>query len=267
MTDTPTIPIDRAQRFEHLARAPIVEAVIEFRARVEAKWVEEDISRRLGESLTEYPNRQSLTQGSFTAHIQLGPRDSTDQESESAPTFMRQGWLGVRATESDGLQIAQFKADGFSFSRLAPYESWDQFRTEALRLWEIHRSLSESTEIARIGVRFINRLEVPIDGLEFGDYFRGFPDNPGDLPTAEFLYQDSMGVPGHPYIVKLARTFQLPQADNATTLSLLLDIDAFCPEPCPVEVCRMEERLADLHWLNNRVFFDTLTKKALELCR
>ena len=65
---------------------------------------------------------------------------------------------GLKCQSEDSFYVVQFNKDSFVFSRLKPYEDWEKFSQEALRLWEIYCELPEPTEIGRIGLRFINRL-------------------------------------------------------------------------------------------------------------
>lgn len=257
----PPMLINHSEQFEYLPRAPIVEAVIEFRARAEAGWDLGNIPVHLESSLHDYPKQRSLLQGSITAQFRATP----DAHPE---TQVEHGWVGVQAESADGRHVAKFTRDAFSLSRLAPYEDWDRFKAEAFRLWDVHCSLAKPLDVQRIGVRFINRLEAPKGpDFSFSDYFVGLGEPPSGLPMAGFLYRDSLGVPGHPYFVTVIRTFQQPEQENPATIALLLDIDAYCPEPSSVEASILEQRLADLHWLKNRVFFGSLTEKALGLCR
>jgi uncharacterized protein (TIGR04255 family) len=266
MSELPGIVIDHSQRFEHLARAPIVEAVIDFRSRVEAPWEEVDITDRLRQVLPDFPTFRRMAGVSLSAHFQLGQVAAGAHGTGSA-TRQEHGWFGVRAESGDGRLIALFTRDGFSLSKLAPYEEWARFRTEALRLWEIYASLAAPTAVQRFGVRYINRFLVPAADLEFSEYFNGLGAPPGGLPTGSFLYQDALTVPGYPYVVNVVRTFQPPKSQNDPAVSLLLDIDARDSEPTPPEKSTIERRLADLHWLKNRVFFSTMTERALDLCR
>jgi uncharacterized protein (TIGR04255 family) len=264
MADPAAVQINRSERFELLPRAPVAEAVIDLRARVEAPWEEGRVTRELKQLLPDYPTLRRMAGVSFTAHFPAG-----EDIEHPAPIPMTQdhGWLGLRTESHDGRLIATFTRDGFSLSRLSPYTDWEHFRLEAMRLWAIYVALAAPPGVQRLAVRFINRIEVPLAGLEFSEYFNGLGEPPGGLPTAGFLYRDSLGVPGHPYLLSVIRTFQPPDGPNAATLSLLLDIDAVCPEPSKPETGIIDGRLADLHWLKNRVFFTVMTKKALDLCR
>ena len=55
------LKIDPAQEFPHLARAPIVEAALEIRARAEAPWEELALLEQLKARLPDYPNRTPAT--------------------------------------------------------------------------------------------------------------------------------------------------------------------------------------------------------------
>jgi hypothetical protein len=129
MPDASSISIDQSKQFEHLARAPIVEAVIEFRARAEARWDEADISRAFKESLPDYSDWRRVSQGSFKAEFRLAPKDG-EQPAGTGPAIVEHAWLGLRGEGAEGRYVATFTRDGFSLSRLAPYDSWDPFRDE-----------------------------------------------------------------------------------------------------------------------------------------
>jgi len=252
-------PIDHAEQFEHLSRAPIVEAVIEFRTRAEADWERSHVESTLRDTLADYPKHQSLTRGSLTAKIRLS-EDAPDSD-QGLSTVVERDWLGVRAESSDGLQIATFTRDGFSLSRLEPYQAWAQLYGEAIRLWKLHASLAKPSETQRIGVRYINRFRMPPKGRP-SEYLSGLGAPGVDLPVEHFLHKDTLAVPGTPYAVNMVRAMQPSEGDTAA--SLILDIDAFCPEPTATELRSIEKALADLRWLKNRVFFSALTENALK---
>ncbi len=266
---TPFITINLDEQFPHLTRAPIVEAVIDFRARAEAPWEEADVMAKLKAALPDYPKVKTLRgfSVSFPVQLSIGPDHATATTPADPATPQDRGWVGLRFESADGLNLATFGRDGFSFSRLKPYQDWARFSAEALRLWAIHAELAAPSEIQRFGVRVINRLEVPIAGLAFDEYFEGIPGPPGNLGSSHFMYQDLLSVPGHPYGINLIRTFQPPEGEAASTLALLLDIDVFCPGPMALESGKITDRLGEMHWLKNRVFFGSVTEKALSLCR
>ena len=74
--------IDLTESFPLLARAPIVEAVIEIRARAEASWEEQAITEHLKTRLSEYPNVLSGRAVQFKMEIS----QPSVQVAQAAPT-------------------------------------------------------------------------------------------------------------------------------------------------------------------------------------
>ncbi len=226
--------IDVVEQFEHLARAPIVEAVIDVRARAEAAWEEQVVSEMLKPKLPDYP---------------LG--------------------RGLRFQSADGRHIAQFNRDGFVFSRLPPYENWEHLRDEALRLWRIHEDVARPTEVLRIDLRFINRIMLPPHEVRFEDYIQPYAEPPRglNLPFLGFLHADTLAVTGYPYAINVVRTIQPPQDPHTDRIGLILDIDVFTTQPSELREGSIEARLTEMRWLKNKVFFGSITDKALDSFR
>jgi uncharacterized protein (TIGR04255 family) len=258
------ISIDHSDEFEHLNRAPIVEAVIQIVARAGAKRTLGELRTSLSSELPEYPHIKSVGSVSVTMPFQLASKQGAPAPE---PATSERSWLGLRLETEGGLNIAMFTRDYFSFSRLRPYEDWESFQTEALRLWSIHYRLAEPSEVRRVGVRFINRFDVPAVELDPGEYLSGLAEPPGDLQRSGYFYRDDLIVPGHPYNVTLMRTVQPSGVSQPSKVGLLLDIDVFSNRPFAPEQRTIERRLLDMHWLKNHVFFKNATEKALSLCR
>jgi uncharacterized protein (TIGR04255 family) len=118
------------------------------------------------------------------------------------------GLKGLRFRSRDQLQIVQLNRDGFVFSRLQPYEDWEQLSREAMRLWQFYAELARPTEIQRIGLRFINRMQLPPREVQFEDYIQSGPQPPKELelPFLGFMHHDTLAVPGYSYAINLIRT-------------------------------------------------------------
>ena len=84
--------------------------------------------------------------------------------------------------------VAQFRVDGFTFNKLEPYTTWENVFGEAARLWQIYAQTAQPLEIARLAVRYINRLRLP-GPAELGQYLEAPPVLPPPIPQAvrEFL--------------------------------------------------------------------------------
>lgn len=261
MSPAASVKIDLQETFPWLARAPIVEAVIELRARAQIEWDESAVREQLAPKLPDYPAPHS--QHVFLHQLKVEPGKSAQAAIHDV------GWRGLRFESRDKLHIVQFNRDGFVFSRLEPYQDWAQFRREALRLWSVYFELAQPAEIQRLGIRFINRI-MPVEITRLADYLTQPPRHPNNLalPISGYLQQDTFDVPGHPYAINMIQTIQPPPTPAGNeSFSLILDIDAFVTQPFEPVGSLVEQRLAEMRWLKNKAFFGILTEGALETFR
>ena len=250
--------IDLDETFENLPRAPIVEAVIHWRARAGTQVERQDLQNRLRQRLPEYPKIQMQHE----VEMQLR-RDAGGSTSQSH----RVNWQGFRCESEDGRYIAQFKRDGFVFSRLKPYENWDAFETEALRLWRIHCELAEPSQVERLGVRFINRV-VPVSPDDLSNVVVAPPEIPRvlDLPSVDFLHQARLGIPNSDYQLNVVEALQPPNPES-NSYGLLLDLDVSTSHAFELTDASMPTRLAEMRWIKNKAFFTLLAPTAIQQFR
>ena len=255
------LAINIKELFQHLPRAPIVEAVIDIRARPSAVLEEALLKPQLEVRLDGYEFLDSQQK------IQIQHEVSLKGEPLPGPIIRDMGWKGLRFQSTDKKHIAQFNRDGFVFSRLEPYQSWEQLYEEGMRLWYLYAELAQPAEIHRIGLRYINRIQLPPDELCFEDYLEPAPASPKglDLPFQNYIHQDTLAVPDYPYAINVIRTIQPPGAEGVQGLGLILDIDVFTTQGFELDKALLEQRLLEMRWLKNRVFFGSVTPNALKL--
>lgn len=253
------------EKFEHLSNPPIVEAVIDIRGRAQGQWDESHATASIPKQLPDFVESKAIRKFEFQA-----PALPIAPPSGSAPPLSgnyRDEWIGLRLTSGDSRNVAMFTRDFFSFSRLQPYQKWESFEGQAMQLWSVHHSIAHVAEVQRVGVRFINRIQIPADTANVSRFFRGFGTPPGNLPSNGFIYTDRLVLEGYPHQANVVRTVQPPSPGSANSAALILDIDAFFPKPFAATLQAIHDRLAELHWLKNRVFFGTVTEEVLKLHR
>jgi uncharacterized protein (TIGR04255 family) len=250
--DTPSRSIpDTPENFPHLSHAPITEAVLELRVLSDVQWSEEAVIAALTPQMTLYKKPRSARLRSV--QFQLSPGQEAKVKEQDL------GWQGLQFESEDGRQIAKFQADAFSFSRLKPYEGWEQFQDEALRLWFAYSQLVHPSEIQRMGVRFINKFDIQ-GRINLQDYFRGFPEDLPhlDLTFAGFLHHDIRMVPGGIFGINVIKTAQPPEV-SSSGVSLILDIDVYTLKSLEPSPELLQERLAECRLWKNRCFFGIIT--------
>ena len=261
MSTLQAVDIKPEEKFENLPRAPIVEAVIEIRARATKALEETSLRTAIEPKLAGYVFLDSLRE--FHGEVKFEGGKPPIQKVSDA------GWKGVRFRSSDEKHIAQFNRDGFVFSRLEPYLTWEELESEGKRLWNIYKDLAQPVEIQRLGLRFINRIKLPPGELLFEDYIQPAPSSPHglELPFHGFMHKDTLGVPGHPYAINVIRTIQQLNGGVDGGVALILDIDVFTTQGFDLDNTVLQRRLLEMRWLKNKVFFGSITAKALEMFR
>lgn len=248
--------IDLTESFEHLPHAPIVEAIIHWRARGEKKLEPNALLEQLKAKLPDYPHSQR--QQEIGVGTEFGP--------DGTALHQRHHWHGFRFESPDKLYVAQFTRNGFVFSRLKPYEDWETFEAEAKRLWQVYCELAEPSEVQRLGVRFINRI-ISVDPAKLPELLAIPPRGPNrmDLPLTGFMHQNTFAIPDHSYRLNVIQTIQPPSPPETESFSLILDLDVFTTQP--IQFDEIDNRLLQMQWIKNTAFFSCVTPAALERFR
>src|SRR5271166_4289865 len=162
-----------ARAREHLQNAPIVEAVIDFRV-LRQEQVSPKTLADLGSSIGEQYTQKTLIQS-------IQARFGVDIDPSQMQTEL--GWRYQTANE-----VAQFRVDGFTFSKIVRYTTWEEIFEEAFRLWKVYVDAAEPRYVSRVAVRYINRMRLPAV-KDLGEYLVAPPRLPAPIPQTirEFL--------------------------------------------------------------------------------
>lgn len=241
--------------FPHLPHAPIAEAVIDIRTRPTIELEEKSLKAQLEGKLINYDfvDSQQLIENQI--HFELGKQPSQTIQ-----------WKGLKYQSKDKKQITQFNNDGFVFSRLEPYPNWKELYDESMRLWQTYFELAKPVVISRLGLRFINRIQLPADNIELEDYLNRSPQPPKglDLPFSYFFHQDTLMTPDDAYRANIFTTVQPNQAPKQGE-ALIIDIDVFTTKEFELNNVMLEKSLLEMQWLKNKIFFGSVTEKTLAL--
>jgi uncharacterized protein (TIGR04255 family) len=131
-------------------------------------------------------------------------------------------------------EVIQARKNGFAFSRLKPYESWEKHYPEAVNyLKEYQKSFGENPA-KRVAVRFINLIKIPNTKVELNNYFNCAPDTPKGIASdlTSFLYR--VVIACEPSINANITIAPSNQVAIGSTADFLLDIDVYATYPVPI---------------------------------
>jgi len=242
----------------HLPNAPIVEALIDV-------WVEHppEVDIRVLEGLRprvkgDYPRTQVRRRWTASLDFVNGGKEPASEGQVLGPD-------GYAFWSADEKQVLQFRLDGFTFSRLKPYQDWERFRDEASRLWELCLQVARPEAASRVALRFINRIELPLPITDFGDYLVVPPTLPEGLPQGLAGYFSRIVVVNPDTAAKGILTQAVEPLPKPTHVTLLLDVDVFREGRFSVEGDELWEFLEELRGFKNDIFFESVTDRMLEL--
>lgn len=243
---------------EVFPKAPITEALIDIRVKLPGSVSLVDLEKLHDHIRDEYPDKKARTmwEGTFETRNEKDPLQKAQFRID-----------GYALTSPDGRQVVQYRLDGFTFSRLRPYTTWENVFAEARRLWGIYATETKPLLVTRLAVRYINSIEIPSKTFDYDDYFTAAPRIPPPLPQdlAHFLTRLVIPFPDRGAVAIITET-PLEKHDPINTV-IILDIDVSKEvnlDPGDEKVC---EIMSILREIKNTIFFNSITEKTKELFR
>lgn len=241
-------------QIRHLERAPIAEAVIELRVRSATPVRLESLTELVARWKASYPIEQKVESMAATFGVQDG-KPITDAQYER---------LGFLLKSSDQREVVQFRRDAFAFSRLHPYTTWEEVLPKAAELWASYRDVIRPERLIRLGVRYINRLRLPLP-LDLNEHLLSRPIVPEILPATLRSYLTRMILEDP----ESRNSVTITQASEPSTdqdhIEILLDVDAFRDVDLNPADDLVIPLLESLRLLKNRAFFASITERTAEM--
>lgn len=236
---------------------PITEAVIAINFKSAIRF--EDLTIISKKYQKEYPQSQAISNVSFTVDV--------DDQGSAVPTPKNtQNQKGWRLSSGDVTEILVMWPQSFTISQLAPYVGWDKFLERFVRDWKKFKRHAGQMEISRIGVRYINRIDIPVnDGIiEHEKYLNVFPKLPSSLtPLHAFAVQSALKLPdiGCDLLINSAAV----PSPVLNCASFMLDLDIFKAADLPQSDQGIYNLLGEIRNKKNKVFEQCISNRARKL--
>jgi uncharacterized protein (TIGR04255 family) len=247
--------------WEHFPKAPIVEALIDLQVTF-ASPVDLTRLEAFHQAIKEeYPLKQSRVK--WHGEIKIG-------KPEPQQTVQR-GPEGFMFKSRDGKRLVQVRQDGYTFNWLKPYPTWPVFRDQARTHWERYSSTYRPETISRLGLRYINRIEIPLPFNDFRDFVRTAPDVAEGLPQGLSGLFMRLELPDakRRILAIVTEAMEVPiDVDGVKRLPLIFDIDIVDPtkfiDPASSSIW---DRFEEMREYKNEIFFGSLTERTKEMFR
>jgi uncharacterized protein (TIGR04255 family) len=241
-----------------LKSSPIVEAVLDIDCDLPPGLDFTSLERPAGTFfLSDYPTIKTV----FVQEHEINAMP------DSEPTMsIRRGIQAVQFLKEDQKQLVQIRPQGFSFNRLAPYSTLDDYLPEIERCWKLFIALTSPVQVRAVRLRYLNRILLPLGkrGVVLEDYLKFAPKFPNETLTVAGFLSQIAGIDeetgNHVNVVLTGQT-----SENETA-PVIFDITAAAVKSTGVENWNVIlATIGSLRSLKNRVFRDNLTDRCLNL--
>lgn len=235
------------------SRAPLTEAIIDLKVILPSDITISKLAEVEADVRNSFPNKEAI----YTGTVLLQPDSTT-------PINATQQVNGFLFRSTDKTKVFQVTLNGFTFNRLSPYTSWEDFRNDAKQAWEIYRKACRPEVVIRAGIRFINRLDLPGPPLDLKEYLRIAPEVTPDLPKTQinsFFLQ--LQIPQEDCMLVVSEALVPPVQPG--TVAIILDFDLFREQIWKSDDSALWEYLEKLRTLKNVAFEASITNKMREL--
>lgn len=237
-------------KYRILKNSPLTETLIDIRAQISSDTSIEHLEKMYEELKGDFPLKRKRT--SF--HFELNADGSSNKNTAV------NGYLFISEKTKKALQC---RLDGFTFSKLKPYESWTALAEETKKRWEDFSSKTKPDLVSRLAVRFINLIEIPLENIELEDYFSNPPQIPKGLPQTLENFSHQMMI-GFPNDVKAGIVLANQPTNQKNAIQILFDIEVFKDVAIkPMMSNDMWSIIESLKDRANEVFFESLTEKTI----
>jgi len=240
--------------YQILSRAPVTEALIDIRVKFTPDLDVKRIDSIYESIKTDYPQKQE--QRLSQAQVEQKPGEGVVKSSTKIN--------GYRYISSDNKQIVQTRLDGFTFSRLYPYITWKDLRSEAYKIWLLYKEITTPELITRVALRYINNLNIPMPIRDFSDFLTAPPTIPDGLPqgVSSFLTRVIIHEPSIGAVAIITHALEQVVTDFAP---IILDIDVFKLQPEGIDEKEAWDTIEKLRNFKNQIFFKSITDKLKEM--
>ena len=232
------------------AKAPITEAVFELR------FVDSISAKDVGRINKALRKKYSDSNATFEFDVAVEPQGIKQTRFEQT---------GFRLQSKDAADIAIIGAKSIVVARLAPYCGWDTLFERVQFAVSAVVSVAPMTHFSRLGVRFLNRLDVPPTMAEsgLGDFFNLRAQN----PFSEAAFSEAVQVVFKTNIPDWSARVSVLEVPSPLLAyrAFQLDIDVYREKNIPQKIDDLWNVFTEVHTLKNNIFLQSITDVATAL--
>jgi len=162
---------------------------------------------------------------------------------------------------SDKTALVQVGPDLLTINHLKPYPTWGIFKPLIIDNLEIYQEVAKPKGFKRIGLRYINKIDLDKRSRELTDYLNYYPFIPTNLPQMHETFQVRVEIPYEEGRDHLLLTLASAIPEKPDVISLLLDLDYIMAIPEGIPLDHASDWLEKAHIIVENAFEACITDK------
>lgn len=245
-------------KFEHFEKAPIILSILQFRYKTIENF-NSDIFKKKGVLIkSDYPEirERYIQQIHFKANK---PNGTTNVSLDDKKID------GVQFISKDKKKNLVIGKDRFTCEMHGNYSGWEEFSTEARKLWELFQDELSGIQLTGLSLRYVNRINLPDNFNDISDYFTTFiQSTSGEHMLNTFQLKYTATEPENNMTIHVGHVLEPPIEGN---YPYLFDIDVIYTSDIQNDSKTIWKFFDTLRIKKNYIFNDGLTEKSKNLIR
>jgi uncharacterized protein (TIGR04255 family) len=235
---------------KHYRRSPVVEALCEVYF-VDSKWDNTLPGKFAGRIEGEYPEPKELQQVEAAVNVSPLAQGAQFQVRGTRTQFFN----------NDKSRIIQLEKDLIVVNQLRPYLKFRKWRPVIDTMVRHYNELAHPKGIKRIGMRYINEIELPPIPLHMQDYFRIYPQLPSEMGGEHGRFMLRLDIPPHHRRHELVISFVLKTVKRNEPTHFMLDLYDIIVAEDIFSLDQLEGLVGEAHENIVLAFENSLTEK------
>ena len=194
---------------------PIVQAICELRFQPDQPWDWTIPGLLYAKIKSEFPQKRE----EYAVPVQGRP------EPQEIAYSLGRSLAKMQFVRKDDSAMVQVGPHMLAVNLLRPYPRWNAFKEMIAQTFDVYREVAQPQGLQRIGLRYINRIEIPADRVRIEDYLEAIPVVPEELPQTFATWAQRVEIPMDDISgVLILQSGSLREAGQSNVV-FLLDLD------------------------------------------
>ncbi len=234
---------------------PLIEALCEFRFEPSQPWDWTIPGLVYDKVKSEYPKKRQQN----IVEVELRA------EQEELAQRLKGGIARMQFLRPDEQALIQVGPDLLTVNHLKPYPTWQAFKARIVHALKIYREVANPKGIRRIGLRYINKIEIPEQGVAIEDYLLAVPKVPEAVPQIFATFVQRVEIPFEQANGMLVLQSGTVRDEHRGGTVFMLDLDFFTLQADKLTLDSAMEWVENAHGQVERTFEACVTDKARAL--